>query len=136
VSPADIGELSVAGAAIIIAWKVIDWTITLVQRKNGKNNKEGNRSLQLSSLPCAANPVFMEQFKEMKNNVEDVHRYTQDNRETMASVRSNVASGGFSCAWKGRDEIRDFFSALNDLTNVVKGLTKEMQRANNGGSKK
>ena len=61
-----------------------------------------------------------------RNRLKDVHQYTE-------SVQRQIASGVFSCAWKDRDEVRDHFDAIRDLTTEIKALARELRLTRNGG---
>lgn len=118
--PITVGEISVAGGALYVAIRTIEWSITVVRnKKNGGVDRKD---------------VLDEQCRE---KISDIHTYTQTNKETMGAVRQEVASGGFACVWQDRDEVRDFFDALKDNTRAsaetslaLKQLTVEMKKAN------
>ena len=114
--PVTVGELSVAGGAIYVAIRTVEWSINAVRsRKNG--------SLTNTSDVLAT---------QCRKKIEDIHSYTQTNKETMTAVRAGVSSGGFSCVWQGRDEVHEFFDAIKDNTRELKQLTGELRKANNG----
>lgn len=108
--PITVGEISVAGGALYVAIRTIEWSIGVV-----RNKKNGGADVL---------------NKQCREKISDIHTYTQTNKETMSAIRQEVASGGFACVWQDRDEVRDFFEAVKDNTRELKQLTGEMRKAN------
>lgn len=109
-----IGEFGVAGVLIVLVYKLLELVVTLF-----KGEKKAPL-LTMTPLACQTDPKHFQRNMETHGMVKKVLGWTDD-------IKESVNQGEFSCAWQGRDEIRDFRESISALGQSGEALVVEMR---------
>ena len=105
IQPPALVEYGVVTLALLIVYRVLDVA------KHFLLNKKGIASQHLA---CQADPQYPQRIRDMS-------RFTVD-------LQTRIDKGEFTCAWRGRDEVRDLLEGMRNLTKAVGTLTTELQK--------
>jgi hypothetical protein len=114
----NIGEFGAAGAILLVMWKLLDLLVNVMRGRN-------KETLNMTPLACQEDPRHYQHIRENHGMLQEVLTFT-------SSANKKMDQGAYSCAWQGRDEIRDFRDSITELTSETKLLRYEMVKQRNG----
>lgn len=124
-------DYGVAGATLITLYRVLGIMQHFLLTKAGSvpvsADATGDKVQSMSPLACQVDPQHFQRIVEIDRKVGDIHDYTEVTRE-------KISQGAFTCAWQGRDEVRDLLETMRAMTTAMQGLTNEMKRNGNGAA--
>ena len=142
-NPTPMGLLAIALAILWVfsrgAWRLLDsWLARKFDARGWPMSPQGVPLM--SPMACQIDPKHFERIREMDARTLRTAELTEHISEALDAHREHyhenvataVASGAFSCAMRGRDEVNSLFELLRNIAEKLDRVADELEKTRNG----